>query len=137
MLANRGKAVFCLCTLSSLLLLSHFLRQAAPERIHFESLKEFAEFAKQHKLHYYAGTLNAFTADHPVDPQQLREFRIGDLGTAPWRGVVLVGTWIVTADSPAAMVPATLDRPYRIWGKLVATGDEDFLDHIERLYGER
>ena len=137
MFANRGKAMLCLCILSSLLLLSHFLRPDSRESIHFESLRDFSAFAEDRKLHHYANSCNVFVADHPVDSRQLQGFRMSDLGTPPWRGIILVGPCALTDEAMVEMVPETFDRPYRIWGKLVATGDEELLNRIERLYGEK
>jgi len=104
--------------------------------LHFESLKEFCDFAQGRDLHVYGSGFNAFVADHPIDPEQLRSFRWCDLGKPAWRGIAVVNPWTSASECPIVIIPETVDRPYRTWGNLLAAGDEDLLDRIERFCRE-
>jgi hypothetical protein len=107
----------------------------------FETAAEFRAFAQQHGFLIHSGrqkpeVLSNFyitTKQHTWD--ELGHLSKARCGLTPrWKGVVWVTTHFVSAEREQGLIVDSLGGHHRIWGKVLAAGDEEILDQLEQLY---
>jgi hypothetical protein len=121
----------------------HLAIATAPKPVHFKSVFDFKEFADTGGLHYHSGAStgqlvfpadNFYVADRVISKDDLEGVCTRrDCGLTPaWRGIL----WVCQIDAThvGTTHPESLGGKWRIWGNVVAAGDEELMDRIEAMY---
>jgi hypothetical protein len=131
------QAVGLLGLMGILALGAHIQSRATPTSIHFDEVLEVQDLARANGLVVHSGNGhglvegNCFLADHPVTFDDL--LAVCDrrhCGLTPaWRGIV----WVCQINGSYRRLHAgAIGGKTRIWGNVLAAGDEELMDRIER-----
>jgi hypothetical protein len=110
--------------------------------IQFSDPQDLRCFVESNGLYFHNGTkspglfsINCYIADHPLTFDTLPALataRQGDLSEA-WRGTLRI-TWPPGPSWADDLSPDCVDVTSRVWGGLVAFGNEGLLNRFEDLY---
>jgi hypothetical protein len=136
----RGLLAVCFLVLGADQLLSLSNDGATP--VQFNNLREFRRFVESNGLSFHNGTrdpgvftIHGYVGDHPLTFDRLPALARAPqhaLG-AEWRGIVRV-TWCLGPAWQYDLPTDWSEGTWRVWGNLIALGDQDLLDRIEELY---
>jgi hypothetical protein len=137
LLLSRKQVAGLIETMGALTVCLHLTSTSKPRPIHYQTLREFKEFAVSKGLCFPEQPMfkdNFFIADHALSVEAVRELasiRKWDCGLTPaWRGLL----WVCAIHSPYWQVESeTIGGKKRIWGRLLVAGDEGLMDRIEEL----
>ena len=130
--------------LAVLAVLSFAVLRVQSDTVEFASIEDARDFFQSRGLHCHLGTSGApmmdsfFVADHPLafDDILAVSFR-SQCGEKPeWKGVL----WVVQLQkkgSATAIDVNSIGGKTRVWGNIVVAGDNDLMDHIEKLYRDQ
>ncbi len=112
---------------------------AARAGVRFTSPGELRRLAEANGLCWQRGshipchTSGNYVTDRAVPEKELARLCKAASGLTPaWRGIV----WVIALDAPGGLPPDPdhFGGARRVWGRLLAMGDEQLLDRIEGMY---
>ena len=138
LLFTRRQLAGVIGVMGALLVCLHLISASKPKPVHFQTLREFKDFAISKGLCFpeQAVFINSFfIGDHSLSAEALRKLHSmdkRDCGLTPaWRGLL----WVCALHSgfDSRLHSETIGGKSRIWGRLLVAGDEELMNRIERL----
>jgi len=137
-LFSRKQVVGLIGIMGLLILCLRLVTISKPKPIHFETLREFKDFALAKGFFIPEQPVfmnNFFITAHPLTDDALQKLHSIDkrkCGLTPeWRGLLWVCALHSSYDSRLAS--DTIGGKWRTWGRLLVAGDEELMNRLEGL----